>query len=159
LGGCLRDFRNKPFPIRIKAEYYKRTLTIYYHSGLNQDLSNYEICTQVENIDLPKQGFVGISAETGGLADDHDALSLLTHSLIEPNSAASGSQSVDGSQAGHAMPQPTSEEQKKYDKEYEEFLKQLEIEKEKYNKEHPEKLAEQRIIEEKFEDESEREFR
>jgi len=153
----LRDFRNKPFPIRIKVEYYKRTLTIYYHSGLNQDLSNYEICTQVDNIDLPKQGFVGISAETGGLADDHDALSLLTHSLIEPNAA--GSPSVDGGgQGAAAVPQPTSEEQKKYDKEYEEFLKQLEIEKEKYNKEHPEKLAEQRI-EEKYEDESEREFR
>jgi len=156
LGGCLRDFRNKPFPIRIKAEYYKRTLTIYFHSGLNQDLSNYEICTQVDNLDLPKQGYVGISAETGGLADDHDALSFLTHSLIDP---ANVNNNLGGEgQAQQQQQQPTSEEQKKYDKEYEEFLKQLEIEKEKYNKEHPEKLAEQNI-EEKFEEESEREFR
>ena len=158
MGGCLRDFRNKPFPIRIKAEYYKRTLTIYFHSGLSQDLSNYEICTQVDNLDLPKNGFVGISAETGGLADDHDALTFLTHSLIDPTSANLASDGQAQQQQQQQQQQPTSEEQKKYDKEYEEFLKQLEIEKEKYNKEHPEKLAEQQI-EEKFEEESEREFR
>ena len=28
LGGCLRDFRNKPFPIRAKIEYYKNILTV-----------------------------------------------------------------------------------------------------------------------------------
>jgi mannose-binding lectin 1 len=142
-GGCLRDFRNKPFPIRIKLEYYKRTLTVYYHGGLNNDLSSFEICARVENIDLPKNGHFGISAETGGLADDHDTLSFVTHSLID-----------------HAAPEintPSTEEQKKYDKEYEEFLKQLEAEKEKYNKEHPEKQHEQE--EKPYQDESEREFR
>jgi len=28
LGGCLKDFRNKPFPVRAKIEYYKRALTV-----------------------------------------------------------------------------------------------------------------------------------
>lgn len=28
LGGCLRDFRNKPFPVRAKIEYYKNVLTV-----------------------------------------------------------------------------------------------------------------------------------
>lgn len=28
LAGCLRDFRNKPFPVRAKIEYYKNTLTV-----------------------------------------------------------------------------------------------------------------------------------
>ena len=28
LGGCLRDFRNKPFPVRVKIEYYKKALTV-----------------------------------------------------------------------------------------------------------------------------------
>lgn len=32
-----------------------------------------------------------------------------------------------------------TEEQKKYDKEYEEFVKNLELEKEKFKKDHPEK--------------------
>lgn len=28
LGSCLRDFRNKPYPIRAKITYYKKTLTV-----------------------------------------------------------------------------------------------------------------------------------
>ena len=28
LGGCLRDFRNKPHPVRAKIEYFKNTLTV-----------------------------------------------------------------------------------------------------------------------------------
>ncbi|KAK7084206.1 hypothetical protein SK128_027013, partial [Halocaridina rubra] len=28
LGGCLRDFRNKPFPVRARIEYYKNVLTV-----------------------------------------------------------------------------------------------------------------------------------
>ena len=147
MGGCLRDFRNKPFPVRIKAEYYHRTLTVYYHGGMSADLSQYEICTQVDNVDLPLGGFFGISAETGGLADDHDALSFLTHSLITPQQQQQDNNIV------------TSEEQKKYDKEYEEFLRQLELEKDKYNKEHPEKEREKAVEEEKLEEETQREFR
>jgi mannose-binding lectin 1 len=85
LGGCLRDFRNKPFPVRIRIEYYKKTLTVMYHSGMNDDLSGYEICSRVENVQLPASGYYGISAATGGLADDHDVLSFITHSLIEPS--------------------------------------------------------------------------
>jgi mannose-binding lectin 1 len=83
LGGCLRDFRNKPFPIHVKVEYYKRVLTVYYHGGLNTDLSSYEICARVENVDLPKLGHFGVSAATGGLADDHDVVSFTTHTLID----------------------------------------------------------------------------
>lgn len=28
LGGCLRDFRNKPFPVKVKVEYYRNVLTV-----------------------------------------------------------------------------------------------------------------------------------
>ena len=28
LGGCLRDFRNKPFPVRVRVEYYQQALTV-----------------------------------------------------------------------------------------------------------------------------------
>lgn len=33
LSGCLRDFRNKPFPTRARIEYYLNTLTVYFHNG------------------------------------------------------------------------------------------------------------------------------
>ncbi len=91
-------------------------MTVFYHSGLNNDLSNYEICARIENIELPHNGHFGVTAATGGLADDHDVLTFITHSIID--------QTQDPNQV------PT-EEQKKYDREYEDFMKQLEIEKEK----------------------------
>ena len=28
LAGCLRDFRNKPFPVKAKIQYYMNTLTV-----------------------------------------------------------------------------------------------------------------------------------
>ena len=28
LAGCLRDFRNKPFPVRARITYYQNTLTV-----------------------------------------------------------------------------------------------------------------------------------
>lgn len=28
IAGCQRDFRNKPFPVRAKIEYYKNVLTV-----------------------------------------------------------------------------------------------------------------------------------
>lgn len=28
VAGCLRDFRNKPFPTKAKIEYYQNTLTV-----------------------------------------------------------------------------------------------------------------------------------
>ncbi len=83
MGGCLRDFRNKPYPVTLKIEYYQKALTVHYHDGLNNDLTNFEICSRVENIDLPKNGHFGVSAETGGLADDHDVLSFITHSISD----------------------------------------------------------------------------
>merc|ERR1719223_2170908 len=86
LGGCFRDFRNKPFPIALKIEYYKRTLSVYYHNGLSANDNSYpEICARIENIDLPANGHFGVSAATGGLADDQDVLSFVTSSLIDNN--------------------------------------------------------------------------
>jgi len=136
LGGCLRDFRNKPFPVRIKVEYKQRALTVLYHNGLNSmtDASQFEICTRVENVELPHAGHFGVSAATGGLADDHDVLSFITHSLHDPTNP-------------QQQQQMTPEETHKYEDEYAAFLKQLEEEKVKYGKAHPEQEA-QRLQEE-----------
>jgi mannose-binding lectin 1 len=34
-GSCIRDFRNKPFPIRLKIEYVNQTLTVRLHHWQN----------------------------------------------------------------------------------------------------------------------------
>lgn len=66
--GCLRDFRNKPFSTRARVEYYKNTLTVLFHNGNTQNENDFEVCMRVENVFLPKNGYFGVSAATGGLA-------------------------------------------------------------------------------------------
>jgi len=68
LSGCLRDFRNKPFATRAKIEYYMNTLTVFFHSGNTNNEKDFEICFRSENVYLPKNGYFGVSAATGGLA-------------------------------------------------------------------------------------------
>jgi len=39
LAGCLRDFRNKPFPTKAKIEYYQNVLTVsYFCNVINKTL-------------------------------------------------------------------------------------------------------------------------
>lgn len=126
LAGCLRDFRNKPFPTRAKIEYYQNVLTVMFHGGMNNNAEDYEVCLRAENVVLPKHGYFGISAATGGLADDHDVYHFLTTSLLP----------ADPSQQG--VKQPGGEENDKLSLEYQEYQKKLEQQKEDYRKEHPE---------------------
>ncbi|KAJ4926047.1 hypothetical protein JOQ06_008231 [Pogonophryne albipinna] len=126
LGTCLRDFRNKPYPVRAKITYYKKTLTVMFNAGFTPDKEDYELCTKVDNMVLPTEGFFGVSAATGGLADDHDVLSFLTFSLTEP---------------GQQPPPPESEipkeEKDKYQEEFQNFQQELDKKKEEFQKEHP----------------------
>ncbi|XP_031787403.1 protein ERGIC-53 [Nasonia vitripennis] len=147
LAGCLRDFRNKPFATRAKIEYYKNTLTLLFHGGMTNSEHDYEVCFRVENVFLPKNGFFGISAATGGLADDHDVLHILTTSLHPP-----GQMVTDGRKV-------SIEEENKLSKEYEDYAKKLEQQREEYRKEHPEERHEKDEFEEWFESDNQRELR
>ncbi|XP_059173624.1 protein ERGIC-53-like isoform X2 [Physella acuta] len=122
LGGCLRDFRNKPFPVRVKIEYYNQLLTVRVHNGLTNNQNDFEICMSVANVVLPESGYIGISAATGGLADDHDVLYLLTHSLHDPT--------VDTNQV-------SDDERAKFEKEFQQYQEELDKAKQDYQKEHP----------------------
>ncbi|KAJ8402348.1 hypothetical protein AAFF_G00368370 [Aldrovandia affinis] len=64
LGTCLRDFRNKPYPVRTKIIYYKKSLTVMINNGFTPDRDDFEFCES--------------------LADDHDVLSFLLFRLTEP---------------------------------------------------------------------------
>jgi mannose-binding lectin 1 len=44
-------------------------------------LPRYESCLRAENVFLPRNGFFGVSAATGGLADDHDVTDFSVYSL------------------------------------------------------------------------------
>ncbi|KAL0117531.1 hypothetical protein PUN28_010387 [Cardiocondyla obscurior] len=125
LAGCLRDFRNKPFATRARIEYYMNSLTLLFHNGMTNNEQDYEICFRVDNIQLPKYGYFGISAATGGLADDHDVLYFLTTSLHPPGQLPSDRGEI-----------PT-EEQAKLQQEYLDYQKKFDEQKEEYRVENP----------------------
>ncbi|XP_048486538.1 protein ERGIC-53 isoform X2 [Plutella xylostella] len=145
LSGCLRDFRNKPFPTRARVEYYLNTLTVHFHNGMTTNEADYELCFRAENVVLPRGGYFGLSAATGGLADDHDALHLLASSL-------------------HAQPQATgqqmsSAEQQQLSAEYAQYQQKLDLQKEEYRKDHPDELRDKDDMEDWFESDGQRELR
>ncbi|CAK9827423.1 Protein ERGIC-53 [Anthophora retusa] len=145
--GCLRDFRNKPFATRAKIEYYQNTLTVLFHNGMTNNEQDYEMCFRVENVVLPKGGYFGVSAATGGLADDHDVSHFLTHSLYPP-----GQLRLDGQKV-------SLEEQEKLSQEYMDYQKKLEQQKEEYRRDHPNEHREKEEFEEYFETDNQRELR
>ena len=130
IAGCLRDFRNKPFPVRARIEYYNNILTVMFHSGNSNNEDEYELCLRAENVHLPQHGYFGISAATGGLADDHDALKFLTTSLHPPGST--------GYLGPSGQPVGNEAEKQRIDKQYESFLENLEKQKQEYFRSHPE---------------------
>ncbi|KAG4071663.1 hypothetical protein HA402_011817 [Bradysia odoriphaga] len=144
LAGCLRDFRNKPFPTRARIEYYKNTLTVLFHNGMTNNNDDYEMCLRAEGVILPKNGYFGISAATGGLADDHDVFHFLTTSLHEPG------------QITETMKLPEAESVK-LNQEYEDYQKKMDVQREEYRKEHPE--AKKDDEEDWFESDNQRELR
>lgn len=144
LAGCLRDFRNKPFPTRARIEYYQNVLTVLFHSGMTNNDQDYEMCLRAENVVLPKAGYFGISAATGGLADDHDVFHFLTTSLHPPGQL---------DQAGQAPPADND----KLSQEYQEYQKKLDQQKEDYRKEHPDEQKDD--LEDWFESDNQRELR
>ncbi|XP_066589182.1 protein ERGIC-53 [Prorops nasuta] len=146
LTGCLRDFRNKPFPTRAKIEYYQNTLTLLFHNGMTNSDQDYETCFRAENVYLPKNGYFGVSAATGGLADDHDVLHFLTTSLHPP-----GQMPITEGQ------RISSEEEAKLSKEYQDYQKKLDQQKEEYRREHPDEHKDE--FDEYFETDNQRELR
>lgn len=142
LAGCLRDFRNKPYPTRAKIQYYMNTLTVWFHNGMTNNEQDIEVCLRVENVFLPTEGYFGVSAATGGLADDHDILHFLTTSLTPPGVAR--------------QPAQVNQEDQKLAQDYAAYEKKLEEQKQQYQKEHPDARQNE---EEYYESENQRELR
>ena len=41
---------------------------MYFHNGWTNSEFDYELCMRQENVILPKNGYFGVTAATGGLA-------------------------------------------------------------------------------------------
>ncbi|XP_022215511.2 protein ERGIC-53 [Drosophila obscura] len=144
LSGCLRDFRNKPFPTRARIEYYNNVLTVLIHNGMTNNNDDYELCMRSDGVNLPKNGYFGLSAATGGLADDHDVFHFLTTSLHA---------------AGQVQEPQKVDNQEKLTAEYNEYQDKLEKQKLEYKKDHPNEHKDEEDWEEFYESENQRELR
>ncbi|KAL9904968.1 protein ERGIC-53 [Glossina fuscipes] len=145
LSGCLRDFRNKPYPTRARIEYYNNVLTVLFHNGMTNNNEDYEMCLRADGVQLPKNGYFGLSAATGGLADDHDVFHFLTTSLHPP------------SQVPSDVKVPDHDE--KLSQEYKEYQEKLEKQKQEYKRDHPDQAKDEEDWEEFYESENQREWR
>lgn len=85
VGSCLKDFRNRPNPVKIRITFIRNVLEVWVHDGVSIMEDDYELCIKVENDArlsyIPKDFFLGLSAATGGLSDDHDVDQFLTYSV------------------------------------------------------------------------------
>lgn len=81
---CARQarFRKSPFPTRARITYFGKTLKVDLDvGGSNQWMT----CVTLNNVQLPPAGYVGFTAATGDVADDHDILSVTTTQYILPD--------------------------------------------------------------------------
>ena len=83
---CLKDFRNKPYPVKVRMSFVRNILEVWLHDGTSISADNYELCAKVSNIPelgrIPNNFYLGVSAATGGLSDDHDVTSFLTTVVV-----------------------------------------------------------------------------
>merc|ERR1712141_628977 len=93
-------FQKQTFPSQGQNRiFFKNTLTVMFHNGMSNNDKEFEMCMRVENVVLPKNGYFGISAATGGLADDHDVLKLSVSSLRTLEEAKKLDDDEDGKKA------------------------------------------------------------
>lgn len=85
LAGCEAKFRNLDYETHISIKYYKEVLTVY------TDLENnnqWKLCFESANVKLPTGYYLGASATTGDLSDNHDIISIKFYEL-EPLASVS----------------------------------------------------------------------
>ncbi|XP_054721567.1 vesicular integral-membrane protein VIP36-like [Uloborus diversus] len=82
LDGCEAKFRNSDYDTHISIRYEKDVLTV----STDIDGKNaWRECFRVEGVRLPTGYFIGASATTGDLSDNHDIISIRLYELEVPD--------------------------------------------------------------------------
>ena len=84
LAGCsARGIRNSDIATKVKVTYFQdKELTV---DLMYKQEDVWTRCFEVPNIKLPSVTYLGFSAETGELADNHDIISIETKNLYSPS--------------------------------------------------------------------------
>ncbi|KRZ05572.1 Protein ERGIC-53 [Trichinella zimbabwensis] len=133
-GGCQINYRNRHGPTKVKIEYKQNKLLVGITDGLSF-YSPYQDCIILDNVQLPPNGFFGLSAAT----DDHDVLSFVVFGLLPDTAEKKGD-----------LPDAEREQLKA---KFEEMKRHFEAEKVQFQKEHPDEKPSESDDDEQFEQE------
>jgi hypothetical protein len=75
---CKINYRNSRLPVVTRISYVNSTLTVLVD---NKGTGVMMPCFSVEDVHLMKGGYIGVSASTGEVADNHDVYSIRSFSI------------------------------------------------------------------------------
>lgn len=79
LAGCEADFRGRGFPTRAKFTYHKNNFITLELMWRQED--EWDVCFKQHDVQLPEQIYLGFSAHTGEVTDNHDIVNVVTRSI------------------------------------------------------------------------------
>lgn len=109
-----RGIRNQNFPTKLRLTYFKDqhlVLDLQY-----KDETEWTSCFTAPNVQLPGVVYLGFTAETGELSDNHDIISVNTKNLY-PRGPPSGNTNTAGNAAKGSTTKPIKLTPKKQVKE------------------------------------------
>lgn len=107
-----RGLRNAPVPTKLRLTYFQdKTLSLDLQYKTEDSWTNcFELSATDTNIAIPAVAYLGLSAETGELSDNHDIISLKAENLysVNRNSGSRGSDTSRGRGRPSTKPQKES---------------------------------------------------
>lgn len=96
LAGCsARGLRNADVPTKAKITYFQDKSLVVDLMYKNED--EWTRCFEVGSVKLPTVTYLGFSAETGELSDNHDIVTVSTKNLYSPSGQSGAAGSKDSS--------------------------------------------------------------
>ncbi|KAJ3120059.1 hypothetical protein HK098_004903 [Nowakowskiella sp. JEL0407] len=88
IGGCSADFRAKEWPTKAKVKYVDGG---YLQIQINlRGTDEWDDCVIIPHVELPKLGYIGFSAATGDVSDNHDIIQVKTVGILNPDTKRFG---------------------------------------------------------------------
>jgi len=79
IAGCSSDFRGKENP-KAKIKFVRGG---YLEVSLNlMDDDHWETCFRANNVTLPSMGYIGFTALTGDVHDNHEIIRIVTNNIM-----------------------------------------------------------------------------
>ncbi|KAI9633926.1 lectin [Dioszegia hungarica] len=104
IGGCSEHFRRRDFPTKARLTYLKSSLLQLQVMTRHHD--EWSTCFEIE-AKLPDQPYIGFTAATGDVSDDHDIITVTTNSItLTPEHRPHSSNSASGQKVGGAVQAP-----------------------------------------------------